>query len=213
MHLDILDKQRRDILKQLENTLQDFVLGGGTALALQIRHRKSFDFDFFDQSTLKPTLITKINSSITIKTVSVDTSQELTVFTKDGIKLTFLHYPFPSIFQNTYIQKQGNLQFFTIPALAAQKAYTVGRRGEYRDYFDVYSLLKKGYATLDTIIKLTEKIYGSVFNPKLFLEQLTFFDDMIDFHIEKVDSDHKLPSTEEVKSFLEKTVDQYVKNI
>lgn len=45
MHLDILDKPRQELLPKLEK-FQGFVLGGGTALALQLNHRESFDFDF-----------------------------------------------------------------------------------------------------------------------------------------------------------------------
>ena len=44
------------ILKELmaEKSLGDFVLVGGTALALQIGHRKSVDLDFFTLNTFNP---------------------------------------------------------------------------------------------------------------------------------------------------------------
>ena len=47
MHLEILDKKRQELLDTLLPYVKDYVLGGGTALALQLNHRKSFDFDFF----------------------------------------------------------------------------------------------------------------------------------------------------------------------
>ena len=49
LHLDILDKTRQDLLKKIMPVAKYFVLGGGTALSLQIAHRKSFDFDFFSE--------------------------------------------------------------------------------------------------------------------------------------------------------------------
>ncbi len=47
LFLDVLDKPRREILTKLGVFGDSAVLGGGTALALQIGHRKSFDFDFY----------------------------------------------------------------------------------------------------------------------------------------------------------------------
>lgn len=48
MYFDILDRKRVEILPKLKFLRKfGFYLGGGTALALQIRHRISRDFDFY----------------------------------------------------------------------------------------------------------------------------------------------------------------------
>jgi hypothetical protein len=48
MFLEILDKKRKDIFAKLYKILgNDYYLAGGTALALQIGHRESLDFDVF----------------------------------------------------------------------------------------------------------------------------------------------------------------------
>lgn len=49
MHVHILDAEQKSVLELLANveTVRDFYLAGGTALALQYGHRKSVDFDFF----------------------------------------------------------------------------------------------------------------------------------------------------------------------
>ncbi len=47
LHLELLDNKRQELLEQLIPLTEGFVLGVGTALALQLAHRKSFDFDFF----------------------------------------------------------------------------------------------------------------------------------------------------------------------
>lgn len=47
LHFEILDKKRKSVLSILENFKDRFYLAGGTALALQIGHRDSIDFDFF----------------------------------------------------------------------------------------------------------------------------------------------------------------------
>lgn len=47
IHWEILDKKRNEILPNLSFLKEDFYLAGGTALALQLGHRESIDFDFF----------------------------------------------------------------------------------------------------------------------------------------------------------------------
>ncbi|MEJ2618234.1 MAG: nucleotidyl transferase AbiEii/AbiGii toxin family protein, partial [Ignavibacteriaceae bacterium] len=47
LKLSILDKKRKDLLPLLKEFKDKFYLAGGTALALQLGHRSSDDFDFF----------------------------------------------------------------------------------------------------------------------------------------------------------------------
>ena len=46
MHLEVLDSNQKRIFKKLK-FFPEFYLAGGTALALQIGHRRSQDFDLF----------------------------------------------------------------------------------------------------------------------------------------------------------------------
>jgi hypothetical protein len=69
---------------------KEFVLGGGTALALQLNHRKSYDFDFFGQSDITKNLLEKISHAIPIQNIAVDSGDELTFFTAKDVKVTFL---------------------------------------------------------------------------------------------------------------------------
>jgi len=207
IHLEVLDKDRQELLTKILPHAQGFILGGGTALALQLNHRKSFDLDFFSESPLKKNFLEKISQNIEISNVAVDTSDELTFFTKDDIKMTFLFYPFGHAFG---LKRLGNgLQIFSIKDIAIKKAYTIGRRGEYRDYFDLYSILKGTYISLDELISVTKKIYGGTFEEKIFLQQLVYFGDLLNYDIVPINSKY-LPKPEEVKSFFEKLVNDYV---
>lgn len=69
IHLDILDKRRQEILQKLSPFIKDFVLGGGTALSLQLNHRKSFDFDFFSQSPIPKKLLENLSQKLTVDRV------------------------------------------------------------------------------------------------------------------------------------------------
>jgi len=53
LKLSILDKKRRDLLPLSKEFKDKFFLVGGTALALQLGHRTSDDFDFFSFENFK----------------------------------------------------------------------------------------------------------------------------------------------------------------
>lgn len=206
-HLDILDKNRQRLLQKLIPYTQGFVLGGGTALALQLMHRKSLDFDFFSPSQIPKKLLEKISQEIKIKNIVVDTKDELTFFTDEGIKITFLNYPFGHYDKN--LKLENGLSVFSVQEIALQKAYAIGRRGEYRDYFDLYSILNGRYINLSQIITGAKKIYQNVFDEKIFLEQLVYFGDMSNFDI--IPGEHKtMPKPEVIKQFFEKLVKLYI---
>ena len=52
--LDILTDSQRELWPELDAVPSDFVLYGGTALALQLGHRVSEDFDFFSSAGFDP---------------------------------------------------------------------------------------------------------------------------------------------------------------
>jgi hypothetical protein len=104
---------------------------------------------------------------------------------------------------------ENGIQIASVDEISVQKAYTVGRRGEFRDYFDIYTILQRKLMTLDTIIQAAEKKYKELFNSKLFLEQLVYFDDLLNFNIIPVDKALSL-EPQQIKSFFEQEVKTYI---
>lgn len=204
---DVLDKERQELLDKLILYSEDYILGGGTALALQLNHRKSFDFDFFSSHQIPKSLLEKLASQIAINNVSVDSADELTFFTKNKIKVTFLYYPFDYSFPIKTLEN--GLRLFGVKDIAIKKAYTIGRRGEYRDYFDLYAILKSNYMDLPELTQTAKKIYGSVFDEKIFLTQLIYFDDLRNFDIIPT-PESNVPKPEEVKRFFENLIKNYI---
>ena len=80
------------------------------------------------------------------------------------------------------------------------KAYALGRRNKWKDYVDLYFLLKFKFS-LNDLIERSKEIFSTHFNSKLFREQLCYFDD-IDYS-EAVDYIDTAPEDEEIKEFLE----------
>lgn len=210
IHHDILDEPRKELLEKLIPFTQGFILGGGTALAFQLGHRKSFDFDFFSTSAIKKNLIEKVSSAISVESVIVHSSDELSFLTKENIKVTFLYYPFKHHFE--LISLENGVKVFSAKDIAIQKAYTIGRRGEYRDYFDLYIILKNNYIRLEELISVSIEIYGSVFNDKIFLQQLVYFGDLLNFEIIPA-SLTPLPNPDEIKHFFEDLVTKHLNKI
>ncbi|MBN3033527.1 MAG: nucleotidyl transferase AbiEii/AbiGii toxin family protein [Candidatus Saganbacteria bacterium] len=176
---EILSPERKDIFSVLHRTLGNgYYLAGGTALALQIGHRESLDFDVFRDKEIALPLKTKIFkafSGLTPKTL-VATSDELTLMVAGNVKITVLNYYWRPLFP--LVKTAGEMPLLSIKDIAATKAYALGRRGNYRDYFDLYVLVKRRFVTLKGIIASCRKKYGDIFSERMFLEQLTYCGDL-----------------------------------
>ncbi len=172
---------------------------------LQIGHRRSYDFDCFTEKKLPKTLLHKtrklFGSSIVIE---VDEEWMLTVRTKTGVEVSFVEHPYPLLQKPI---KTPSISLFHMDDLAANKANVIGRRPAWRDYVDLFVLLKWKLYTIDSLIRLAEKKFSGEFNPKLFLQQLVFFDDVkvVDTAFLKNSS-----TAEEIKTFLSEQVDAYL---
>jgi len=83
--------------------------------------------------------------------------------------------------------------------LAAMKAYALGGRAKWKDYVDLYVLLRYRFS-LAQISEKSKDLFGVYYNEKLFREQLCYFQD-VDYS-EKVDFVVQAVSDEEIKQFL-----------
>jgi hypothetical protein len=57
------------------------------------------------------------------------------------------------------------------------KAFALGQRAKWKDYVDLYFIMK-GFHKLKEIVKKGEEIFGSEFNEKLLRVQLGYFNDV-----------------------------------
>ena len=89
--------------------------------------------------------------------------------------------------------------------LSAMKAYALGRRSKWKDYVDLYFLIKSHY-TINEISDKAKEYYNDLFSEKLFREQLAFHKD-IDYS-EPIEYMKESTPEDEIKSFLiEKAID------
>jgi hypothetical protein len=175
---------------------RDFYLAGGTALALQLGHRVSVDFDLFHEASIDDALLSVVKQVLVGSSVetAINNPDELTVFVR-GVKVTFLSYPFPVL--QRFVRADG-IKMLSIKEIGATKAYTIGRRGTYKDYVDLYFILSGAHATLDEIIQMADRKFTREFNSRLFAEQLLFMDDIRDYAIKFLGSPVK---PEQIRDF------------
>jgi hypothetical protein len=198
MHKEILTAPQVALLPFIEKFNDNFYLAGGTSLALQIGHRRSIDFDLFTKAD--PLNKGKIKSAFmklsgTGKSVIYEAFDQIHFFV-NGVKITFFTYPFDI---TTDVSFEDICRMPDIVTLGAMKTFALGGRNKWKDYVDLYFILRD-HCTLEMLIKKAEEIFKESFNPKLFRGQLSFFDD-IDYS-EAVEFIGTEISLDEVKKFL-----------
>lgn len=207
IHLELLDKKRQKVFKTLSTFKNDGYLAGGTGLALQINHRRSKDFDIFIDRSVDNKLKLKVERIFGKVSFSVNTSDQISFKTPEGINITFLWYYFKPI---SDFVKTNSLSLASADDIVADKAETIGRRAVWRDYVDIFLLLKSKNYTLKRIIDLGKKKFKGEFVEMQFLEQLRYFDDL---QIVPIDFTKKKYSDEEIKNYLQSQVKDYLRGI
>ncbi len=165
MHPEVLSEKHNTILPLLKN-FAGFYLAGGTALALQIGRRISVDFDLFTNKPIEKKLFDQVKRIFVGRKIRplVNNKEELTILI-DGIKITFLRYPFRVLLPK---KKMQGVNLLSVKEIAATKAYTIGRRGAFKDYIDLYFVIKDKFCSLKEAMKLAKRKFGEEFNERLF---------------------------------------------
>jgi len=199
MHKEILTKQQTELLPIVKFFIKDFYLVGGTAIALQIGHRRSIDFDLFTKNNFGNIAVkNKINKQTKITDILVNKMQEFTVLI-NNIKFTFFQYPFDI----TCTEKFDDIiKMPDLLTLAAMKAYALGMRAKWKDYVDLYFIFRNFY-NLNDIVKKSREIFKREFNERIFRIQLSYFKD-VDYQEQVIFLPGMAVSDSKVKSFLKK---------
>ncbi|CAK0766502.1 conserved hypothetical protein [Gammaproteobacteria bacterium] len=177
--LDILPPPQRRLWDELSAVPVEFMLYGGTAIALHLGHRESIDFDFFGNKPLDPT---KLIPTVPFLIGAIITQREpntlsCTVDRSGVVKLSFFGLPGLPRLSPPHIAPDNDLQVASLLDLAGMKASVVQMRAEMRDYIDMDALLTDGRIDLPMALAAGRAIYGTPFNPQSTLKALTYFED------------------------------------
>ena len=177
--LDILSLPQRRLWDELAAVPPEFVLYGGTAIALHLGHRQSVDFDFFGNKPLDPARLVPDVAFLAGATV---TQREPNTFScnvdRGGpVKLSFFGLPGLTRLLPPLIAPDNGLQVASLLDLAGAKASLVQQRAEAKDYIDIDALLSDGRIDLPMALAAARAIHGTEFNPQSTLKALCYFED------------------------------------
>ena len=144
---------------QLE-CIKPYILCGGTALAIQIGHRKSEDLDFMmwrisktekpevNWNAIEKELKEKIGEIENFNMLGFDQVE----FVVKGVKFSFFVSDnlSPVTAPTEYL---GNIRLADIESIMAMKMEVMLRRMKFRDYYDIYCMLQEGYSIHNGIEK------------------------------------------------------------
>jgi len=174
MHKEILTREQLILLPFLAQFKKDWGLVGGTAVALYLGHRESIDFDMFSYKSFgNLSLQRRIEKTRQIDEIIVNKEGEFT-FVIDSVKFTFFHYPFDIDYSESF---ENVIRLPTLLTLAAMKAFAIGQRNKWKDYVDMYFILRDHYS-VEKISAHAHLLFGDRFNGRMFRSQLSYFDDI-----------------------------------
>lgn len=172
LQLQSVRPETLDLLKKLMNAdfLDDFILVGGTALALQIGHRKSYDLDLFTAHRFDPKILAANLKKITDLQISAEAENTLNALIGE-VPVDFIRYDYPLI--GTIIREEG-VRLASKEDIVCMKLSAIASRGSKKDFYDIYFLSNE--YTLDEMFGFYESKYQS--NEKFhLLKSLVYFDD------------------------------------
>lgn len=151
---------------------KDSYLGGGTAIALQIGHRKSLDLDFFTQTQFNETQWQqKLEEEIGFDLIQKD--WQTLVGSVQDIKFSLFYYKHALIGGSKDFY---NIKLASLEDLSAMKLDTVISRGTRRDLIDIYFLAQK--FSLSSMFEFYDRKFGNFKDREIMIKKaLIYFED------------------------------------
>lgn len=134
-----------------------YTLVGGTALSLQLGTRQSEDLDFMRWRTNKNERMEVAWKQIEKELATIGEVQSMNLMDIDHVEFLVSNVKFSFYACNRYaplltpVHHQNNLTLADIKSIGAMKMEVMLRRSNFRDYYDIYSILKSGVNIHDLI--------------------------------------------------------------
>jgi hypothetical protein len=177
--LDILPAAQLRLWSELSAVPEEFVLYGGTALALHLGHRNSVDFDFFSR---RPLDVESLQADIPFLAEARIVQREKNTLSAivdrgEPVMISFFGVPKLPTLAPPHLVKTNNMRVASMLDLAGTKASVVQMRAEAKDYLDIDAVMRLGNISLPSALAAAQKLYGPSFNPEITLKALSYFDD------------------------------------
>jgi hypothetical protein len=145
-------------------------MAGGTALALQLGHRRSVDFDWFRPEGIEDPLALASELGVQVRSTSVDTLHGV----DRDVHLSFFSYRYPLI-GPLLRAPELSCNLASIEDIAAMKLAAITQRAVRKDFFDLVAIGRRKLDLADMLAAYCRKF--SVKDIGHVLVALTWFDD------------------------------------
>jgi hypothetical protein len=173
--LETLPVEQQEIWAQLSPVVkQGFVLYGGTAIALQLGHRISVDFDFFRHEDLKKEAIFQDLPFCSHGQIIQNQPNALSLI-YNKVQLSFFGDINFGRVEDPLISNNGNIVVANLDDLMATKVKVVLQRCAAKDYQDIAAMIQGG-VSLEKGLASAQQMYGQTFVPTECLRALTYFE-------------------------------------
>lgn len=152
-------------------SLKDFVLVGGTGLALLKGHRLSIDIDLFSYNVpINPDIILpELEQAGKLSQKDIFSYALFLEF--NNVKLDILKYSYPWIKPHS---AEENIRIASVEDIMAMKLAAVTKRGSKKDFVDIYFLLKE--FSIQQMLENFKKKYSNA-ETYMTVKSLTYFAD------------------------------------
>lgn len=156
--------------------MQRFYMAGGTALALQLGHRISYDLDFFSSEDklgvgTRAQIVSALRAS---REAQVSTNEDIMVFAKlMGVDISFIYQHHPLL--EPVVEVEG-IRLASILDLGLMKLSAINARGTRRDFVDLYCM--REHAPLEKLLdRVPQKYHDRPDFTVIAARALQYFDD------------------------------------
>lgn len=177
LHAEVMPVTQQRMLRRLGTFTSDrgFYLGGGTAIAIQLGHRRSIDLDWFTSEEIGEPIDLATELRRFGLPFEVSSLEEGTLHGEaDGVRLSFLHYRYKALASPVEWSGYG-CHLLALEDLACMKLSAIGDRGAKRDSIDIYALGRARF-TLEQMLDFYREKFD-VRDVAHTVMALTYFDD------------------------------------
>lgn len=176
--LDVLPQSQRALWTELESIPDNFVLYGGTAIALRLGHRSSVDFDFFSSAKIDVDQLFSDMPFLANCEILQQAPNTLTVSVSraEPVKLSFFGDIGFGRVGSPEMTTDGVLRVASLLDLIGTKLKVLLQRIEQKDYLDIEAILRSG-VRLEDGLGAAARLYGTQFPPMDCAKTLAYFDE------------------------------------
>lgn len=170
---EVLSDKTKGVLESLLDISKGFYLAGGTGLALQIRHRLSYDLDFFAPYHFNESqMIQKLSARGQFQLE--DKSEQTVIGILNDVKVSFLGYKYPLL---SPLHKFNKIMIADVLDIVCMKIDAIASRGAKRDFIDVYFIAKEVIPLPEILDKFKKKYITLHYNLIHIKKSLVYFQD------------------------------------